>query len=104
VRHVVRVRSEWTAPQADRPTLTASSDLPYELDDGRVRHVGRVTATGGPVTGAVHVHVLRYNASGALVDFGHAILAVRPGRPVHYEVDLPTYRYSTTTRVTLSEG
>ena len=84
----------WRGPAA-APTL--EPDAPYLAAGGRVRYAGRVT---GRVGQTVHVHVLRFNRIGALVDSGQAIVAVVPAvGPAHYEIDLPAYPYVSTERV-----
>lgn len=103
VRHVVRVVSRSVTPH-DRPELSLAADLPYPLANGRVRHVGRVATVAPAVAARVHVHVLRYNSVGDLVDFGHALLPAVRQRSSRYDVELPPYPYSTTSRVVLSEG
>ncbi|MCW2504712.1 MAG: hypothetical protein JWO79_2996 [Actinomycetia bacterium] len=87
-RYRLTVTAGWRGPAA-RTTVTP--DEPFEVAGGLVRFTGQVT---GRTAGAVHVHILRYNRIGALVDSGQAILALVPDiGPAHYTIDLPRYSY-----------
>jgi hypothetical protein len=91
------VVSAGTLP-APVPRATVSADEPYEVAGRQVRYAGQVS---GPTAGTVHIHVLRYNRIGALVDMGHAIVTVVPGQgPAHYEIDLPAYPYVSSEAIT----
>jgi hypothetical protein len=99
VRYTLAVDAPPT-PTPAHPTLTVRPDVPYLLDSGKLRYVGRIA--GDPAR-SVRVHVVRYNRIGAFVDAGQAVLGdVGPGERARYEVELPRYPYLSDTRLSYS--
>jgi hypothetical protein len=93
-RYRLTVAAGWRGPA---PRSTVTPDEPYVVAGGLVRYAGQVTGRTG---GTVHVHVLRYNRIGALVDSGQAIVALVPDiGPAHYTIDLPAYPYVSSERI-----